>query len=215
MIQTRLQVLLILVSISLIVAIWQLIVRGKLRPAYAILWLISSSLFFLLVILRKPIHDLANFFQVAYTPSFIFAMGLLFTIILLLSQSVVISNMSKKIIELAQHYALIKWKQDQLVEQSKRFERFAIQMLNKYMHEKWRLTSIEQEGDDENILLQMILNSSTHSNNKISPFLPESISDSTNCSDDYEEEIFKVSPFIIEMDELQEQTYSPSGEKSA
>lgn len=217
MIQTRLQILLIIASVSLIVVIWQLIIRGKLRPAYAILWLFSSILFFFLVLARGLVHLIANYFQVEYTPSFVFAMGLLFTIILLLSQSVVISGMSKKIIELAQHYALVKWKQEQLVEQSKRFERFAIQMLNKHMKENWRLESPTlQEEDDENILIQLMLNVSANSDREIMPFLPEDIiieNQSNRLDMSEENHNNKVLPFIREFHPIEVEPNSPVGEQ--
>lgn len=217
MIQTRLQILLIIASVSLIVVIWQLIIRGKLRPAYAILWLFSSILFFFLVLARGSVHLIANYFQVEYAPSFVFAMGLLFTIILLLSQSVVISGMSKKIIELAQHSALMHWKQEQLEEQAKRFERFAIQMLNKHMKENWRLESPTlQEEDDENILLQLMMNASSNSHKEIMPFLTEGIviENQSNCLEEYEEgHNNKVLPFIREFHLIEEETNSPAGER--
>jgi hypothetical protein len=216
MIQTRLQVLLIIASVSLIIVIWQLIIRGKLRPAYAILWLFSSVLFFFLVLARGSVHLIANYFQVEYTPSFVFAMGLLFTIILLLSQSVVISSMSKKIIELAEHYALMQWKQEQLVAQSKRFERFAILMLNKHMKENWQLESPTlQEEDDESILLQLMSNAFTNSHKEIMPFLPENIiiENQSNCSDENEEDNNKVLPFIREFHLIEEETNSPVGDQ--
>lgn len=57
---------------------------------------------------------LANLFAVTYAPTLILVLGLLFALVVLFSQSVVVSSQAKCIRDLAQNIALLEWRLRQL-----------------------------------------------------------------------------------------------------
>ena len=117
MIENRSQILLITASVLLIVTVWQLIQRDKLRPAYALLWLLASFSFFFFILFKQLGRRIANYFSVEYTPSFFFALALFFIIVLLLFHTSVLSSLAKKTTELAEHMAILQWRVEKLEEQ--------------------------------------------------------------------------------------------------
>lgn len=112
---TRLKVLVIFIGVGLISLVWHLIKRGQLRPVYGILWIIASGLFLLAVVIPGVVIGSARFLQIEYAPSLIFALGLLFVIGLLLFQTVVISNLTKKNTDLAQRFSILNWQVEHLI----------------------------------------------------------------------------------------------------
>lgn len=111
---TRLWLFLTLCSLALIYLVWHLIQRGRLRPAYALLWFGASTLFFIVVVFRKVLAGFAHFLGVEYTPSFAFALGFMFVIVLILQHTVVLSSLAKQNTELAEHVAILKWQVEKL-----------------------------------------------------------------------------------------------------
>lgn len=101
-------------SLALLIFVWILIIRGKLRPAYAIVWFGSASVFFIMSLIPSIPQYIAEKFGVSYTPSVVFALGLFFLISLILVQTVVISELAHKTKELAEHLAIIKWQVSEL-----------------------------------------------------------------------------------------------------
>ena len=180
--QYRLQALVTIIGLVLIFLVWQLIKHNKLRPVYGILWLIASGLFLVAVLVPGLITGLARFLRVDYVPSLIFGLGLLFVICLLLSQTVVISNLTKKNIDLAQRFSILNWQLEQL---TKRLEQLT-----------------DQSEKDENIIIQTSYLSGSTSGKKVMPLGPEAnLVESTNSEfplDDgtyISEETDKVVPF--------------------
>ena len=112
--QIRLIVFLITCSLLFMAVVWHLINRGQLRPRYALLWLLTSIAFFLLVVFRGISHKIADFFQVSYAPSFYFAVAIIFILLILLNQSLIISTLSRQSKELAQRHALQEWRISEL-----------------------------------------------------------------------------------------------------
>jgi hypothetical protein len=117
----RLKILVIFIGVGLISLVWHLIIRGKLRPVYGILWMIVSCLFLLAILIPGVVTGLARFLQIEYTPSLIFALGLLFVIGLLLFQTVVISNLTKKNTDLAQRFSILNWQVEHLITRMNQF----------------------------------------------------------------------------------------------
>ena len=117
----RLKILVIFIGVGLISLVWHLIKRGKLRPVYGILWMVVSCLFLLAVLIPGVVTGSARFLQIEYTPSLIFALGLLFVIGLLLFQTVVISNLTKKNTDLAQRFSILNWQVEHLIKRMNQF----------------------------------------------------------------------------------------------
>jgi hypothetical protein len=130
MIEGRSQILLIAASVLLIITVWQLIKRDRLKPAYALVWLITSFGFFFFALFKELGRQIANFFSVEYAPSFYFALALFFIIILLLFHASVLSSNSKKTTELAQHLAILQWRVEQLEEQIRQISLLEISSLD-------------------------------------------------------------------------------------
>lgn len=101
-------------SLSLILIIIQLIRKHKLREEYAFSWLAISLVIFVFSLFGELVNGLANFFDVTYPPTLILVLGLLFALMVLLSQSVVLSAQANQLRELTQHLAILEWRLQQL-----------------------------------------------------------------------------------------------------
>lgn len=97
-------------------AIIQLIRNRKLREEYALLWLAAGLVILLLSTFGWTVSLLASFFQVSYPPTVILVFGLLFALLILLSQSVMLSSHADRVRDLAQSIALLEWRLRQLEE---------------------------------------------------------------------------------------------------
>jgi hypothetical protein len=108
------QLFMILFSLGLLILVWQFTKRGLFRPAYALLWLLIALIFLIFSVFRGLVPILANFFQVSYPPSFLFAIGIAFITILQIHHTVLLSLFSIKNKELAQDNAILSWRVEQL-----------------------------------------------------------------------------------------------------
>jgi hypothetical protein len=108
------QSFLIIYSLGLFLCVWIFSKRGLLRPAYALLWLLTGFFFIIISIFRRAVPLLANFFEVSYPPTIIFAAAICFLTLLLLHHTILLSQISNKNKELSQDYAILKWRLEQL-----------------------------------------------------------------------------------------------------
>ena len=102
----RIQYLAIAASIVLIVAIIELIRRGRLREEYAFVWLGASVVFLVLSIWRELFDGLARFLGIAYAPALLILVILFFGFVYLLHFSIVISKLTSENKKLAQELAI-------------------------------------------------------------------------------------------------------------
>ncbi len=102
----RIQYLAIAASIVLIVAIIELIRRGRLREEYAFVWLGAAVVFLVLSIWRELFDALARFLGIAYAPALLILVILFFGFIYLLHFSIVISRLTSENKKLAQELAI-------------------------------------------------------------------------------------------------------------
>ena len=108
------QILAILFSIVLLLVTIQLVRKRKLREEYALVWLGAAATIFLLVVFDGLVTFLAGAFGVSYAPTLILVFGLLFAIVVILSQSVTISAQADRIRDLAQSYGLLEHRMRQV-----------------------------------------------------------------------------------------------------
>lgn len=104
----KIQIISILGALLFMFFIFRLIVKGRLREEYSILWIVCT--FFLLVFSfwRNGLDIIAKYLGVYYAPALIF-LGAIFAIILFLVHlSVVNSKQQKQIKDLAQELAILK-----------------------------------------------------------------------------------------------------------
>lgn len=93
-----------------------LIRKHKLREEYALLWLAASVTIFLFSVFGGLVNRIAAFFSVSYSPTLVLVAGLLFVLVLLLSQSVVLSKQADSNRDLVQTVALLEFRLRELEE---------------------------------------------------------------------------------------------------
>lgn len=108
------QILAVVFSLILLLVTVQLVRKHRLREEYALVWLGASVVIFVLTVFDPLVGFLAGLFAVSYAPTLIVVFGLLFCLILLLSQSVLISTQADRIRDLAQSVGLLEWRIHQL-----------------------------------------------------------------------------------------------------
>ena len=96
-------------SLVLIAVILELIRSRRLRERYALLWLVTGVVMLVLSAWREALDTFAGWAGVTgYPPAVLFAVGLLFIIVVLLHYSTVISKLADENAILAQRLALLE-----------------------------------------------------------------------------------------------------------
>jgi len=104
----------VIFSLVLLTVIVQLIRKHRLREEYSLVWLAASLGILFFSIFGGFAKLLATLFAVSYAPTLFLVFGLLFALVVLLSQSVALSTQSNRVRDLAQHIALLEWQLRQL-----------------------------------------------------------------------------------------------------
>jgi hypothetical protein len=98
-----------LASLVLLLVVFELIRSRRLRERYALLWLLTGAVLVVLSAWRGGLNTIAGWLGVrGYPPAVLFAVGLLFVILVLLHYSTVISRLSDQNVLLAQRLALLE-----------------------------------------------------------------------------------------------------------
>jgi Uncharacterized conserved protein (DUF2304) len=98
-------------SALLILVVLELIRGRRLKERYALLWLATGLILLVLSAWRGGLNTIAGWLGVrGYPPAVLFAVGLLFVILVLLHYSTVISRLSDQNVILAQRLALLEAK---------------------------------------------------------------------------------------------------------
>jgi hypothetical protein len=116
MIPVEQRMIAVVFSLGFLLLTVQLIRKHKLRESYALGWLIAAFLIFVLSVFGQIVDTLAGWFAVSYAPTLILVIGLLAALVILLLQTVVVSNQANHIRDLAQHTALLEWRLRQVEE---------------------------------------------------------------------------------------------------
>jgi hypothetical protein len=96
-------------SLILVFVVFELIRSRRLRERYALLWLLTGVVLVILSAWRGGLNTIAGWFGVkGYPPAVLFAVGLLFVILVLLHYSTVISRLADQNVVLAQKLALLE-----------------------------------------------------------------------------------------------------------
>ena len=105
----RTSILATVVSVALLLVVFELIRSRRLRERYALLWLATGVVLVALSLWRGGLNTIARWFGVSsYPPAILFAVGLMFVILVLLHYSTVISRLSDQNTTLAQRLALLE-----------------------------------------------------------------------------------------------------------
>jgi len=96
-------------SLILVLVVFELIRSRRLRERYALLWLLTGIVLVILSAWRGGLNTIAGWFGVrGYPPAVLFAVGLMFVILVLLHYSTVISRLADQNVVLAQKLALLE-----------------------------------------------------------------------------------------------------------
>jgi hypothetical protein len=99
------------VSVILVLVVFELIRSRRLREQYALLWLVTGVVLVVLSAWRGGLNTIAGWLGVrGYPPAVLFAVGLMFVILVLLHYSTVISRLADQNVVLAQRLALLETK---------------------------------------------------------------------------------------------------------
>lgn len=112
--QTKIQILSILVTAGLFGVVFELVRRKRLMERYALLWLFASAFMLALAVWRDLLESLASFVGIAYAPSALFAVAFAFVLVLLLHYSLVISRLADQTKVLAQRVGMLQQQLDAL-----------------------------------------------------------------------------------------------------
>jgi hypothetical protein len=97
------------VAIVLLLVVFELIRSRRLRERYALLWLATGLVLVVLSAWRDGLNTIARWLGVrSYPPAVLFAVALLFVVIVLLHYSTVISRLTDQNMTLAQRLALLE-----------------------------------------------------------------------------------------------------------
>jgi hypothetical protein len=98
-------------SLVLLLVVFELVRSRRLRERYALLWILPGVVLVALSAWRGGLNTIAGWLGVrGYPPAVLFAVGLLFVILVLLHYSTVISRLSDQNVILAQRLALLELK---------------------------------------------------------------------------------------------------------
>ena len=96
-------------SIVLLLVVFELVRSRRLRERYALLWILTGVVLVALSAWRGGLKTIAGWLGVrGYPPAVLFAVGLMFVILVLLHYSTVISRLSDQNVILAQRLALLE-----------------------------------------------------------------------------------------------------------
>ncbi|MBX7151255.1 DUF2304 domain-containing protein [bacterium] len=104
----RIQIVAIAVSVGMMLLVFELIRRKKLREKYSLIWFAAGIVMIVLSIWRDLLDRIAFLLGVGYAPALLFMVALGFGAVLMIHFSVVISELSEKNKTLTQEIALLK-----------------------------------------------------------------------------------------------------------
>jgi len=106
----RIQIIAIAISILFLLYIVRLIIKGKLREEYSIVWIVCTVILVLFSFWRNGLDVVSNIVGVYAAPNLVFTAAIFAIFIYLLHLSVVVSKLQSQNKQLAQDIALLKEK---------------------------------------------------------------------------------------------------------
>ena len=110
--ETRIQIVAIVVTSGLFGVVFELVRRRQLMERYALLWMFSAVVLLALAIWKGLLESIARAIGIFYAPSAIFVIAFGFVLLLLLHFSLVISRLSDQNKILAQKLGLLERRMD-------------------------------------------------------------------------------------------------------
>ena len=104
----KIQIIAITVSLMFLLYIVRLIIKGKLREEYSIVWIVCTIVLIVFSFWRNGLEILANILGVYQAPNLVFTGAIFAILIYLLHLSIVVSKLHSQNKQLAQEIALLK-----------------------------------------------------------------------------------------------------------
>jgi hypothetical protein len=104
----RVSVAAAIAALILLLVIFELIRSRRLQERYALLWLLTGLVIFVLAIWRGLLGQVSDLVGIAYPPSALFILAAFFILMVLLHYSTVISRLSEQNTILAQRLAILE-----------------------------------------------------------------------------------------------------------
>jgi hypothetical protein len=95
-------------ALLFMLTIFRLIIRGKLREEYSIIWILSTIVLIVFSVWRQGLEEISALLGVFYPPSLIFLGALSAMLVFLVHLSVVISKLQNQIKDLAHEMAYMR-----------------------------------------------------------------------------------------------------------
>ena len=105
---TRITILSVLVSAALLFYILEMVRRRRLREEYSILWLAGGVIMLVFSLKQDWLMWASDAAGIYYPPSFLFLIGMLFILLILIHFSITISKLYQMNKKIAQELALLK-----------------------------------------------------------------------------------------------------------
>lgn len=102
------RILAIGLSLTLVILIFELTRRRKLKEKYAILWIFLGSITFILAVFDNILNSITHLLGIQLPINTVFFFGIFFIILINLHFSLVISNLSEQNKKIAQKLALLE-----------------------------------------------------------------------------------------------------------
>jgi hypothetical protein len=112
--QTRLQIISVLVSGGLFLFVFELVRRKRLLERYALLWMFAAAVLLGLSVWADLLNRISTAVGVQYGPAALFAVALGFLVVLMLHVTLVISRLTDQNKILAQRVALLERRLDRV-----------------------------------------------------------------------------------------------------
>jgi|SRR5665213_2948186 len=110
----KIQIIAIISSFAFLIFIGRLIIRGKLREEYAIVWIVCTIILLIFSFWRNGLEVMSQIMGVYAAPNLVFIGAIVAIMIYLLHLSLVVSKLQMQNKSLAQEIALLKEKMDKL-----------------------------------------------------------------------------------------------------
>lgn len=108
MISTRLNLFAVIGSVILLFIIVELIRRKWLRERYALIWIVTGSLFLLISLRLEILYGISKWMGFSLPSNALFFFGVLFLVLIVLTLSVITSRLAEKNKILTQEVVLLK-----------------------------------------------------------------------------------------------------------
>jgi hypothetical protein len=110
----RIQIITILASLSFLFLVFRMVVKGRLREEYSIIWLLFTGILVVFSFWEKGLLLVTNLFGIYLPANLVFTISIFIALVYLLHLSVVASKLQKQNKLLAQEMALMKNEMEEL-----------------------------------------------------------------------------------------------------